>query len=157
MNKLDLSYLDNIKDGIIKGLGECNLMGDIGYTATCVEMLKSVEQTKSIVIDNYRKLQTIEQTEPTTDDNVTNGDNVTNNNVQPLYGCPVPNRNGRMYTAETTNGAKIELTGYISDFQSGIDEDAKPNRTILGKFGTISSEVSVINNIIDYIILNSVN
>jgi hypothetical protein len=145
MNKLDLSYLDNIKDGIVKGLGECNLMGDIGYTATCVEMLKSLEQTKSIAIDNYRKLQTIEQAEPINDDNVAN------DNIQPLYGCPVPNRNGRIYTAETTNGAKIELTGYLSNFQSSIDKDDKPSRTILGKFSTITSKPSVINNILDYI------
>ena len=71
MNKLDLSYLDKIKDRIVKGLNECNIMSDISYTANCVEVLKSLEQTKSIAIDNYRKLQTIEQTEPITNDNVT--------------------------------------------------------------------------------------
>lgn len=153
MNKLDLSYLDNIKDEIVKGLGECNLMGDLDYTATCVEMLKSLEETKSIVIDNYRKLQTIEQLEPTTDNNIAN------DNIQPLYGCPVSNRNSRIYDVETTNGAKIELTGYISDFQSGIDDEDKVSRPILGKFGKTASinrdnvdNALIVNNIVDYIV-----
>ena len=45
MSKLDLSYFDNIKNGIVKGLGECNLMSDLGYTATCVEVLQIITVT----------------------------------------------------------------------------------------------------------------
>ena len=128
MSKLDLSYLDNIKDGIIKGLDERNLMGDLDYTATCVEMLKSLEQTKSIAINNYRTLQTIEQLEPI------DNDNVTDNNIQPLYSCPVSNRNGRIYNVETTKEAILEFTNTFPNY-TYIDDETNVSRPILGKCG----------------------
>ena len=50
MSKLDLSYFDNIKNGIVKGLGECNLMSDLGYTATCVEVLQIITVTQYMIL-----------------------------------------------------------------------------------------------------------
>lgn len=152
MNKLDLSYLDNIKDKIVKGLNECNLMSDISYTTTCVGMLKSLEETKSIAIDNYRKLQTIEQIEPTTDDNIAN------DNIQPLYGCPVPNKNGRVYATETTKKAILGFTNTFPNY-TYIDDEVDINRPILGKFSlktapnrnTADNALTVVN-LVDYIV-----
>lgn len=124
MNKLDLSYLDKIKDRIVKGLNECNIMSDISYTANCVEVLKSLEQTKSLAIDNYRKLQTIEQLEPI------DNDNITDNNIQPLYSCPVFNRNGRIYNVETTKEAILEFTNTDTKNVFIINDYSRPVESI---------------------------